>query len=85
MKIDVFGVEEKSFKDKKDGSVVVYYRAYGFKSTNREKVVGGLYCEIKINKECYESLIHYLNDSDGLIYVDFNFDENGRVIDWVVL
>lgn len=83
MKIDIFGVEEKSFKDKKDGKDVVYYRAYGYKPTKREKGKGGLYCEIKIDKQCFDNLSAYLDN--GCFSAEFDFDENGRVTDWVIL
>lgn len=83
MTIDIFGVEEKSFKDKKDDRDVVYYRAYGVKPTNREKAVGGLFCEIKIDSNIYKSFAHELEN--GSFTAELDFDEHGKVTDWVVL
>lgn len=83
MKIDIFGAEQKSFRDKKDGRDVVYYRAYGFKPTKREKGVGCVYCEIKIDEVFFKSISNDL--ANGTISCELDFDENGRVIDWVIL
>lgn len=87
MKIDIFGVEEKSFKDKKDGSDVVYYRAYGYKPTKRNKGHGCVYCEIKIAKDCFNDIAENIDikDNYAAVTVEFEFDENGRVTDWVVM
>lgn len=83
MKINIFGVEEKSFTDKKDGKEVIYYRAYGYKPTKHEKGVGGIYTEIKIDKTCCANLGKSLDS--GVVTCEFEFDEFGRVTDWVVL
>ena len=82
MKYTIFGAEEKSFKDKKDGRDVVYYRAYGYKPTEREKGHGGVYTELKIDSIVYKSFVEELEN--GAFTASLDFDEYGRVVDWVV-